>query len=393
MLCFTNPGILPHEAISTFGASVKSENAIGYFGTGLKYALAVLLREGQKIEIMSGGKRYNFDTKKTLIKEKEFQLVTMNKKPIGFTTELGKNWLMWMAFRELFCNALDEGGTCDIIQTKLDKKDELPENTYIYVTGKAMEEEYYRRDENFLSSKPIMVHRNVEIHEGRGSHIYYRGVRVHTLPQQSIYRYNLTSKMSLTEDRTLMYTFMAGQEVAACLSSLENEEILERILSCSEADWEKDLSFYTTHASDKFVEVATRLYKNNPDRINSSAIDVIRSVTPDKIFVTAELNKIQSLQMQLALNLCDDLGYRLDGIQVMIVETLGPIVMAIAKPKGRLIIISKQCFDQGTKFLASTLLEEIIHIREGLCDETRAMQTYLFNKIISLGEQLRGEPI
>lgn len=53
---FRNKGIIDPRSITTFGVSSKdSESAIGYFGTGLKYAIAILLREGCKIDIYTGG--------------------------------------------------------------------------------------------------------------------------------------------------------------------------------------------------------------------------------------------------------------------------------------------------------------------------------------------------
>jgi hypothetical protein len=36
---------------------------------------------------------------------------------------------------------------------------------------------------------------------------------------------------------------------------------------------------------------------------------------------------------------------------------------------------------------------DINAVREGLKDETYALQTYLFNKIISMGEDMLGEPL
>ena len=54
-IIFENPGEIDPVAIITFGINVKeSDHPIGFFGTGLKYALAILLREGQPITIQSG---------------------------------------------------------------------------------------------------------------------------------------------------------------------------------------------------------------------------------------------------------------------------------------------------------------------------------------------------
>jgi len=47
----------------------------------------------------------------------------------------------------------------------------------------------------------------------------------------------------------------------------------------------------------------------------------------------------------------------------------------------------------GTKMIAATLLEEHIHLKLKLKDYTVNMQNYLFEKIISLGEELVGEPL
>lgn len=47
MIIFRNAGTIDPKSITTFGVSSKENpGAIGFFGTGLKYALAILLRHG-----------------------------------------------------------------------------------------------------------------------------------------------------------------------------------------------------------------------------------------------------------------------------------------------------------------------------------------------------------
>ena len=109
---FSNNEELDPISITTFGINAKNnDSAIGYFGTGLKYAIAIILREGCKIAINSCGNSYKFSLKEQTIRGKSFSVICMNGNPLGFTTELGKNWELWMAYRELHCNTLDEGGT------------------------------------------------------------------------------------------------------------------------------------------------------------------------------------------------------------------------------------------------------------------------------------------
>jgi hypothetical protein len=47
----------------------------------------------------------------------------------------------------------------------------------------------------------------------------------------------------------------------------------------------------------------------------------------------------------------------------------------------------------GAKQAASTLIEEFLHLRHGWKDCTRELQTYLFERLVSLGEELAGEPL
>jgi hypothetical protein len=90
---FRNRGLIDVRAITTFGVSAKdpcNSNPIGYFGTGLKYAIAVLLRNDIPITIHSGLDTYAFEARRDVIRSKTFDMVYMNDSPIGFTTDLGK---------------------------------------------------------------------------------------------------------------------------------------------------------------------------------------------------------------------------------------------------------------------------------------------------------------
>jgi hypothetical protein len=84
---FENPGEIDAAAIRTFGVSVKEgDNPIGFFGTGLKYALAILLRSGHSVTIQSGVSKHRFALKDVTIRGEKFQIVTMDRHELGFTT-------------------------------------------------------------------------------------------------------------------------------------------------------------------------------------------------------------------------------------------------------------------------------------------------------------------
>jgi hypothetical protein len=152
---FQNDGLIDLRAVTTFGVSSKeTSNPIGYFGTGLKYAVAVLLRLGCEIELYLGeDTRYVFRARKTRIRVDDFDVVTMTScddtVELAFTTQLGRNWHAWQAFRELWCNAIDEGG--DVYP---DFRPPRPGVTTIHVTGEPVVEAYHKRDTIMLTGEP-----------------------------------------------------------------------------------------------------------------------------------------------------------------------------------------------------------------------------------------------
>jgi len=115
MLLFENKGLIPEATITTMGVNAKiGDNPIGQFGTGLKYAIAIVLRLGGMITIYRGQKKLEFSLKTEIIRDKKFQIVCMNGRKLGFTDQLGLHWEAWMAYRELASNVKDEGGTVRI---------------------------------------------------------------------------------------------------------------------------------------------------------------------------------------------------------------------------------------------------------------------------------------
>lgn len=58
---FANAGLIDLDVIRVMGVSVKTgPNPIGYFGTGLKFALSTLLRTGHRVVMTRGGERIEF---------------------------------------------------------------------------------------------------------------------------------------------------------------------------------------------------------------------------------------------------------------------------------------------------------------------------------------------
>lgn len=108
---FCNNEPIDLNAIAIMGVSVKTgDNPIGYFGTGLKFSIATLLRTGHQVVLYRNGERIEFTAEPEVIRGERFERVLMGAERLGFTTQLGRNWEPWQAYRELRCNCTDEGG-------------------------------------------------------------------------------------------------------------------------------------------------------------------------------------------------------------------------------------------------------------------------------------------
>jgi hypothetical protein len=396
---FRNPGVIDPRSITTFGVSSKDneKTAIGFFGTGLKYAIAVILRTGGGITIYSGGKKYSFGILKETIRHDEFNIVTMGEDdevshPLAFTTELGKGWEVWQAFRELHCNMVDEGGEnyeCDEHATDEGMDDDT---TYVVVQGSAFEQAWMQRASIVLNTKPLHETPRVNIHHGKSEYVYYRGIRTHKLHHASRYTYNITEKMELTEDRTFKSLWYCDHYIQEAISGLTDEHLIEELITIPDvgAEFEGRLA-YSLHAmSEKFKSTAMKLMREFHRTINRSVTDALREHNFE-VFVsddTASLNKIDLQRMAVALSFLSELGYEVD-YPIVVSKHIGENVLGRAY-NGK-IYIAKPTFDMGTKMLAGTILEEYIHLKHKLYDESRGLQNFLLNALMSAGEQATGQ--
>jgi len=391
---FENEGEIDVRAIKTHGVNSKEgETPFGYFGTGLKIAIGILLRNKQKVTIQSGLEVYEFDLKPVRIRVDDFEIVTMNVEELGFTSQVGKDWKLWMAYRELYCNVMDEQG-------KVFSTSTMPEpslgKTKVVVEGNEFSKVHASRSAFILATTPIESFPTIDVHAGPSDCVFYQGIKVGKLAynENSLFTYNLKQKLDLTEDRTLLYTFQARNLVERAVLLSENEDFLRRVLTAPDGAAENGLNFKDEgEPSVSFLKVAAELYADKSKRMNFSAVAVLKAHTLTKTLEpqAVSLNPVEEKQLERAIDFCRFLRFPVDDKPIIVVETLGGSVIGLAENDK--IYISRQAFDMGTKMVANTLIEEYIHLHYGFADCSRAMQNFLFNKMVSLGEQLKGEPL
>ena len=398
MYVFRNKGVIDPRSITTFGVSSKEgKTPIGFFGTGLKYAISVLLRNRCSITIHSGGEKYSFGTKVDRVRHDEFEFVTMRTGsdepvPLGFTTELGKTWELWQAFRELACNTIDENGT----YYETDEKNPLgsDDETLIVVSGAAFADTWRERDRIILSTKPMFSGKLAEVHVGESHHVYYRGVRVMKLDKPTLFTYNILEKVELTEDRTIKYGWYPTEYVQRTIALCEYDKIITTVVTASQSCWEANLYFSSnTPHTDVFKATVLKLAKAFTTNLNASAKKLVEASSLEDLLAgeVVKLNAIDRLRIEKAVGFLEKIGYSVSEYPVKCSEFLGENVLGAAQ--NGIIYISRRTLMMGTKMLAGTLLEEYLHLKCKVEDESRGMQNFLIDALMSLGEQVTGEPL
>ena len=275
-IVFENPGVIDPLSITTFGVSSKDNpsKSIGFFGTGLKYAIAVILRMRGSVTIYSGGERYDFLTKSHRIRHDEFDVVYMGgpnrePQPLGFTTELGKTWEMWQALRELYCNMLDESGTWRELDY-FPVQSQEHSKTCVVVSGMQALATWADRDSFILNTQPLHTLDGIEVHAGETKNIFYQGIRCGESALTSLYTYNVTKKLQLTEDRTFRYSYEVWNTLEKALLDCPHAELIARCVSAEYPKYQESLLGFTGTPSPEFKSVVlsrVRAFKH----VNESA--------------------------------------------------------------------------------------------------------------------------
>jgi hypothetical protein len=371
------------RTLSTMGLSAKpnSDTPIGEFGTGLKYAIAILLRLEHKIELWINGVEHTFSTREGAFRGEPFTEILLNNQPLPFTLNYGKNWKLWQAFRELESNTRDENGTSRLIRPD----EPVPTSgTSIIVHGLPFEDVFNNKSLYFLNSTPIEKVAGVEIHPQSTRVVYYRGIRVYEADEPFHYTYNILNEISLTEDRTIASDYTLRTEIGWAFHKTNNPEIAERILSQKAKEW--DLS-HSTLPSGVFLEaLLDHAHDANLPYAWLEAIAKERK-TSGVAFTPITLTAFEQELVQDAIKLLAPLGVTSD-IELIFTETLGNTIHGCHLPATGKIYISRSAFNKGVSHLAAVIYEEYCHKAYDLIDNTREMQSFFLHKLIAITERL-----
>ena len=110
-----------------------------------------------------------------------------------------------------------------------------------------------------------------------------------------------------------------------------------------------------------------------------------------KVPQPTKLSDIEKSQLQKSIDFCSLLDFPVDKFPIHVTDDLSDACLGMAYAGE--IYVARRTFMMGTKMVAATLIEEYIHIEKGFADCQYPMQNFLFEKLVSLGEQLIGEAL
>jgi len=439
-----NDGEIETNSFELIGASTKrgETGKIGFFGSGLKYSIAYMMRKGIDFKVFSGEKELVFTTMPETLKEQTFDRICINGKSTSYTVTMGPTWKEdWFVLREIYCNALDEGScqlikSTDIVQSSSGKTRIYIELTEILQGVIDNWDRYFSDERTPLFVCPEAYTSNlgaddggkcvrkqpVKVYSRKYGVVYRRGINVHER-ERMLYDYEF-QYVNINEDRTARNANFLDYPLADMIGQLYNEEWVKAVLRSSQEEkmpleytsmtyntpdsgysekwiqFSKDNVLVAKETSGKFAEEINRS-KKECFLIPSHFLRAMKKQLPevsilgmgraigDNFF--SEIDKTPKMEFLLkeVLQSLKQMNYEVP-YDIHAAEFEDDAILGQADTQTKKIYIAAQTFDMGRREIAMTLMEETEHIASGKGDETRAFQTHIFSQWLKSMENSNG---
>jgi len=143
--------------------------------------------------------------------------------------------------------------------------------------------------------------------------------------------------------------------------------------------------------SEQFVSCCRKAIAANKTIPESARLAIKKMDEKAGDYPDYHLSDVQTKVLEKAKRFLYSIDIRVDDYPIRTVVGLGDGIMGRALDD--VIYLSEIPFDHGTKQVASTLMEEWVHLKFGCADFDRQMQSWLFDKILSISEEIFGEPL
>lgn len=414
-----NNGELDIRLVALMGGTTKANDfyKIGQFGTGLKYTLAYLFRNHIQFKIFSGAKQIDFAIDEETIKDEHFSILRINGERTSITTRMGLDWQPWMIVREIYSNALDEGGAAYGIvdepeTTGLDGKTTF----YIELTPDFLQV-YNDWNKYFIVGRvPMYENHLVALHPTSDNlRVYKQGILIHESKRRALFNYDIKNA-NINELRE--YKGVIEADMSRILFSISDKRTIQYFLEQLAAKAESDESFFEAKVDLTFWQDHSKMNNawaetiGNAKVIHSEAkqkiiakqanIDLTGTIeVPENLYkaltqsfegigalrVADKVNEFYeihdeelALTLKQALAILESCGYFMHPELTFTFGEFGcKTTLAQIDIDKKDIMISQRMADKSLFAFCAMLVEENEHFQTGHKDETREFQQHFID--------------
>lgn len=404
-----NNGLLDIRLVALMGGTTKSKDKfkIGQFGTGLKYTLAFLYRNNLDFKIFVGEQEVKLHTEKEEIRGETFEIICINGQRTSITTKMGEDWLAWMIIRELWCNALDEGGS---LREETDCVEGYENTTCFYIQiDRQIQDVIKNWNKYFIHGQETIWEDGTYKLYPSGDHLtlYKHGVLIYEATHhKSIFSYDI-GNADINELRE--FKGSVSHEIFCALSGASEkavgyfiENITENCFEGNEMDWNWYSSFgenwKSVIGSGKLIHKEAlsniKAMGNNPDEAGLivipkplysaltkqfDGIGALRVASKSGDFYESYNEEVEN-KLKQGLTILEHCGYPMHPELVFkygFFEDKRVNAQVLLDKKE--VLISNALIQQPLFTIVAILIEENEHFNTGMSDKTREFQQHFIN--------------
>jgi hypothetical protein len=422
-------GIIDPKAFSLIGASTKRNDSskIGFFGSGLKYSIAYLLRNKINFKVFADYEEIHFETVPTNFREQDFEVIHVNGKETSMTTQMGIDWQAWYIIREIYCNALDEGeAKINVVSTVQPMEDK----TVFYIEiNEEFDSIIKEWDLYFSLNRKNCLYSNEKgdkvFNPIQGKRIVYRkGIQCcNDYGVRTLFSYDF-NEVEINESRVIKSEYQYKCKLTEFLCGIQDGGIIMRLIAqictqeAGQVPYEYDM-YWANHeysltwlkavedyilvpfenggfwaeeiatAPEKYIIIPTKII-NGLSNCFGEKINVIGGAIHmggDSFKEVKEMTPRQQSLLDESIEFLKKCDYEITH-PIKIVEFQKSNVLGRAY-KGE-ILLSSKLFENGRKQIVACIIEEQEHLVTGFEDKSRAFQSHFINKLVTIYEEKTG---
>lgn len=420
-----NQGEIEAQALTLMGASSKvgDGSKIGMFGSGNKYAIAFFIRNNIGLKVFTGKKEIKITTEIQEFREQSFSVILIDGQKTSITTTMGKDWVLWQAIREIYCNAIDEGN--DSIEI-VDKVNAKSGETHFYVEMTNDVNSFMRDFDNYFTKNKTVIEEN-EIGQIMTSsdayvNIYRKGIRCWDTQTPSAFDYNFND-IKINESRVVDSDWRILESLWQLFIRCEDSEVIARIfknmsnrqnLECISSSI---VSIPVNNASTKFKnyvylnkfapmenggalsdeellqfrQIPLKVYDKIEQFMNpENKAKAFSSSTGGQFFHEIEPTELHLATLKRSNEFFSECDYSID-YPIKVVSFTNKSVLGLAS-EGT-IYVSDIAIEKGVHDLCNTIIEEQIHLKYEVGDCSREFQTAAINEMLTVMKQAYAFPM